>query len=225
MRDGNGGIVPPMAFIPAAERYDLMPEIDRWVVAHAFDTIAARRSGAKADAIALYAINLSGATIGDPSFLAFVVGEFERTGVPFESICFEVTETSAIASLGAASDFIMRMQNRGCCFALDDFGAGMASFGYLKQLPVDYLKIDGTFVRNMLTDAMDRLMVEAIHHIGHRMGKRTIAEFVENAAILEALERIGVDYAQGYGIGRPVPFDEALQPDRRVRNAPAAAAG
>ena len=204
MRDEDGAIVPPMAFIPAAERYGLMPGIDRWVVGTAL-AACARRGGGPATPI--YAINLSGASLCDEGFLLFIRAQFDKYGVDPATICFEITETVAIANLVQATALMRDLQAIGCQFALDDFGSGMSSFAYLKHLPVDYLKIDGSFVKDMVTAPIDRAMVESIHHIGHVMGIQTIAEFVEDEATLQALREIGVDFAQGYAIQRPQPWE------------------
>jgi EAL domain-containing protein (putative c-di-GMP-specific phosphodiesterase class I) len=156
--------------------------------------------------LAMCAINLSGSSIGDEEFLDYLHEQFERFAIAPSMICFEITETSAIANLASAIRFINQLKALGCRFSLDDFCAGMSSFAYLKHLPVDYLKIDGSFVKDMLDDPINRAMVEVINHIGHVMGKRTIAEFVETPLIEQALMEIGVDYAQGYLIERPQPF-------------------
>ncbi|MGA7802162.1 MAG: EAL domain-containing protein [Gammaproteobacteria bacterium] len=207
MRDEQGLEVPPMAFIPAAERYNLMPSIDRWVVRTVLETASAQ--GALPSG-SLCAMNLSGQSLCDDQFLDFVIEQLERTGFPPEQACFEITETAAIANLHWASRFITTLKGMGCRFALDDFGSGLSSFGYLKNLPVDFLKIDGSFVRDMGDDPIDLAMVEAINRIGHVMGIRTIAEFVENERTMETLRDIGVDYAQGYWIARPAPFSELM---------------
>ena len=202
--DEQNELIPPIAFIPAAERYHLMPSIDRWVIRTAFRVLAERRAAGQS--IGTYAINISGTSIGDDQFLDYVRENFARFRIPHAAICFEITETTAVTSLSKAADFIGALREPGCRFALDDFGVGVSSFTYLKQLPVDFLKIDGSFVKNMLHDPVDAAMVEAIHRIGRVMGKQTIAESVESAATLDALRSVGVDYAQGNAIAPPAMF-------------------
>jgi diguanylate cyclase (GGDEF)-like protein len=213
LRSERDEIVPPMAFVPAAERYNLMPSVDRWVLRNAFGLLSANLHRAGVRQPGLCAINLSGASINDDTFLDFVLAEFLRSGLPHSLICFEITETTAVTSLSKAAEFIAALRGLGCRFALDDFGAGVSSFSYLKHLPVDYVKIDGSFVRDMAHDPVDRAMVEAINSIGHVMGKQTVAESVESVEILDLLRAIGVDYAQGYGIARPAAFDRMLEGD------------
>jgi len=179
-----------------------MPEIDRWVISHALAYIAARPVGRSG----LFSINLSGALINDEDALSFIAGELDASGVAPESICFEITETSAIANLINANAFISALRLKGCKFALDDFGSGMSSFAYLKHLPVDFLKIDGAFVKDMASDSIDAALVSAINDIGHVMGIETIAEFAEDDEIIARLRQMGVNYAQGYGVGRPEPL-------------------
>jgi diguanylate cyclase (GGDEF)-like protein/PAS domain S-box-containing protein len=204
MVDGDGQLVPPMAFIPAAERYNLMPTLDRWVVRTTFEWLARNRDGLCPDA--LLSINLSGQSLGDEAFGDFVLDEIRKQGIDARHICFEITETAAIANLSRALRLMNTLRAAGCRFSLDDFGSGMSSFAYLKTLPVDSIKIDGGFVRDMLTDAVDFAMVEAITRIGHVMGLATIAEYVENEEIARRLTALGVDYAQGYGLHRPQPL-------------------
>jgi diguanylate cyclase (GGDEF)-like protein/PAS domain S-box-containing protein len=211
MLDEKGEIVPPMAFIPAAERYGLMPSVDRWVLRNALAIISREQAEGRSEAGDVFAVNISGATIGDDRFLQFVREQFAHFNVPHQSICFEITETAAIARLDKATHFIQELRGLGCHFSLDDFGAGMSSFGYLKHLPVDYIKIDGGFVKDMADDPIDRAMVEAIHSVGHVMGKKTIAEFVDGERVIDLLRKIGVDYAQGYGISKPRPFGPRLK--------------
>ena len=200
MLDEQGGLVPPMAFIPAAERYDLMPMLDRWVIRHAFEALAQQPPGTS------WAINLSGASVCDEGLLEFVLEQRRLTGVALEDVCFEITETVAVANLAQAATLIQDLQAQGARFALDDFGAGMSSFAYLKHLPVDYVKIDGSFIKGILHNPTERAMVESINQIAHVMGKQTIAEFVEDDAVLACLRAMGVDFAQGYGVGRPEPL-------------------
>ncbi|MEO8039873.1 MAG: EAL domain-containing protein [Betaproteobacteria bacterium] len=210
MVDERGLMVPPMAFIPAAERYNLMPSIDRWVIRTALATLSRLRADG-GESIELCAINLSGGSIGDERLLEFVREQLRIFDVPRESICFEITETAAIANLDKAIHFIQEMRTLGCRFSLDDFGAGMSSFAYLKHLPVDFLKIDGGFVKDMADDPIDRAMVEAINNVGHVMGKQTIAEFVDDERVIAILDEIGVDFMQGHGVAMPRPFAPRLQ--------------
>jgi diguanylate cyclase (GGDEF)-like protein len=205
-RGEDGRIIPPGAFLPAAERYNLAPAVDRWVISHLFEWIATK-SGFL-DNLSLCSVNLSGLSMSDETMLAFITEQFSKWAIPAHKICFEVTETAAIANLSHATKFINQLKERGCLFSLDDFGSGLSSFAYLKNLPVDYLKIDGLFVKDILDDKVDLAMVKSINEVGHVMGKKTIAEFVENEQIFNLLHELGVDYAQGYGIGKPVPLDE-----------------
>ena len=201
MHGKDGEVIPPGAFLPAAERFGLSAKIDHWVVSSAFTWLATHP--AKQKKLELCAINLSGQTLGNDDFMKYLIDKLDENLVDPNKICFEITETSAIANLSHAIRFIKKIREKGCRFALDDFGSGVSSFGYLKNLPVDFLKIDGAFVRDIKTDRIDRAMVKSINEIGQIMGKKTIAEFVENDAILQELKKIGVDYAQGYGIAKP----------------------
>jgi EAL domain-containing protein (putative c-di-GMP-specific phosphodiesterase class I) len=158
------------------------------------------------------AINLSGQSLGDDKFLPFVIEQFQKSGLDATKICFEITETAAVASFSQANRFIKSLKELGCKFSLDDFGTGLSSFGYLKHFPVDYLKIDGSFVRGILTDPIDREMVRSINEIGHLTGKLVIAEFAENQEIIQTLASLGVDYAQGYGIAQPSRLSKAPVP-------------
>ncbi len=203
MLDEDGGFISPGRFIPAAERYDLMGAIDRWVLRAALTNRDRWFGGASVS------INLSGHSIADATMLGFLHGLLDDTGVDPTSICFELTETAAVSQLSRARHFIDSLRARGCSFALDDFGAGLSSLTYLKELPVDILKIDGRFVRGIAEDETDYTMVSAINSLAHTLGLVTVAEFVENQAIAQRLREIGVDYAQGYAFGRPVPTEAA----------------
>jgi diguanylate cyclase (GGDEF)-like protein/PAS domain S-box-containing protein len=221
LRDESGRMILPDSFIPAAERYGMMTTLDRWVVQNVFKIIADCLNDDHATGpLAVCAINLSGTSIGDDAFLEYLRQQFQIYAIPPELICFEITETSAIANLGSAIRFINELKSLGCRFSLDDFCAGMSSFAYLKHLPVDFLKIDGSFVKDMLDDPVNRAMVEVINHIGHVMGKQTIAEFVESPQIEQALLEIGVDYAQGYVIERPQLFTCECLHARPARQTP-----
>ena len=203
LRDDDGRLVPPSEFIPAAERYNVMSIIDRWVVTRAVELLKRRRE--QAGTLPLLAVNLSGTSLNEQSFAEFVlttVGEPEIAS----ALCFEITETAAVTSLSNATFFMRELKARGCKFALDDFGTGLSSFMYLKTLPVDFLKIDGQFISQIATDAVDRSMVEAISKVGRALGIATVAEWVEDEAVLSELERIGVDFAQGYHLALPAPI-------------------
>lgn len=205
MLDATGKVIEPSAFIAAAERYHLITSLDRWVVKTAFSALseAQRRDWSRP---VLFAINLSGQSIGEESFLAFILDELEKSRVDPCRICFEITETAAISKLDSAIRLISALKAKGCRFILDDFGSGLSSFAYLRDLQVDFLKIDGEFVQNMMEDRVKRAMVESINQIGHVMGLQTIGEWVENRQTLEALKELGVDYAQGYWLCRPQPL-------------------
>ena len=199
----DGQLILPGAFIPAAERYDLMPKIDRWVVAQALTYLAQRQAANAQPLHGIHFINLSGVTLSDDSFFQFVKQTFLAHDVAPHAVCFEITETAAIANLASALSFIQQVKTLGCKVALDDFGSGLSSFSYLKTLAADYLKIDGAFVRDMLHDPMDAAIVQAINNIGHVAGLKTIAEFVEHVDIQSKLTELGVDFAQGYAIHEP----------------------
>ncbi len=209
------GIVPPMAFIPAAERYGLMPAIDRWVIQAFFSQIKQLQAtvplslSQRGFKTGFYTLNLSGASINDEQFLPFLKQQIERGSISPEALCFEITETVAVSNLNKAREFIYEIKALGCSFALDDFGSGMSSFGYLQHLAVNYVKIDGSFVRNLLTNEISTSIVEAITKIAHSMGLETIAERVEDLETQRKLQALGVDYVQGYGIGRPAPLADA----------------
>lgn len=202
LKDGSGRVISPRELIVTAEHYNLMPTIDRWVIQKFFAYLSVTRGSEQP----FYAINLSGASINDNQFQDFLLEQFRKYQISPQQICFEITETVAIAHLDRASQFIREMKAFGCRFALDDFGSGMSSFAYLRELPVDYLKIAGSFVRDIVEDAIAYGIVEAISRIGKVMNVKTVAEFVESEAILSQLRILGVDYAQGYGIAVPRPL-------------------
>jgi diguanylate cyclase (GGDEF)-like protein/PAS domain S-box-containing protein len=204
MQDEVGNQIMPSAFIPAAERYNIMGNLDRWVIGEAFKWLSENPS--RLEELGLCAINLSGQSLGDAGLHEFILEKLRYYDLPVEKISFEITETAVVSRLDQAIRFISLLKRRGFRFALDDFGSGMSSFAYLKRLPVDYLKIDGSFVRNILSDPVDRAMVESINHIGHLMGLQTIAEYVESDLILEQLIDVGVDYVQGFGVMPPMPL-------------------
>jgi diguanylate cyclase (GGDEF)-like protein/PAS domain S-box-containing protein len=205
MLDDKGDIIPPGAFIPAAERYGLMRELDRWVVMSAFYEISQDRTGCR------FSINLSGQSLSDESFLGFILSEIEASGVDPEFICFEITETCAIENLSNAMRLLSTLKGIGCRFALDDFGSGLSSFAYIKNLTVDTLKIDGRFIRNLQADRTNQAIAESIVQVASSMGFQTVAECVEDHETIEILQKIGVDYVQGFAIHRPAPIAELQQ--------------
>ncbi len=212
MKNGEGGYIPPDEFLPSAERYKLMPAIDRWVIANAFlnhkhlsDKVGKKNNNY------MFSVNLSPDFLAEEDSLDYIIFKFEEYEIDPKNICFEITETTAIGNMQAATDFIHKLKDIGCMFALDDFGSGFSSFNYLKNLPVDFLKIDGIFVKDMDEDSVNRAMVKAINGLGQVIGLRTIAEFVRNSAIIEHLKEIGVDYIQGYEIGKPEPISKLIE--------------
>lgn len=207
MVNEDGSIARPMDFIPAAERYNLMPAIDRWVIRESFKAYRRHRDGAGALAGRNISINLSGPSLLDESLIGFILDERAASGVPAELVCLEVTETAAIQNLAHATRFMAALKEQGFSFALDDFGSGFSSFGYLRNLPVDYLKIDGSLVRNVDESDVSAAMVGSINSIGHVMGIKTIAEFVGSVEVRDKVTELGVDYGQGYVFSEPVPVD------------------
>ncbi|HDK38506.1 MAG TPA: EAL domain-containing protein, partial [Thiolapillus brandeum] len=209
MRDPDGKLISPDQFIPPAERYNLMSVIDRWVLRHTLKWLITHANDKAIPP--LITINVSGASMVDPLFLEFALEQLQHTGITPNRICLEITETVAITNLSKARHFIAKLHDVGCRFALDDFGSGMSSYGYLKDLPVDFLKIDGQFVQNLHLDPISLAMVRSIHEIGRLMGKRTIAEHISTPEGFALLKEIGVDYAQGHYLGKPEPLDDFLK--------------
>jgi len=206
MADDDGSEILPMAFIPAAERYSIMPSLDSWVIEETLH-VCQRYLAEKRELHCLFAVNLSGGSLKDPEFRRVLLERLQENPALGPHLCFEITETAAIGNLAVVNEFIEAMREFGCSFALDDFGSGLSSFTYLKNLKVDYLKIDGAFVRDITSNPIDRSMVEAIHRIGHQMGLKTVAEYVESDETLALLREIGVDYVQGNGVHCPEPLE------------------
>ena len=207
--DHDGTIISPVSFLPAAEKYNLVTNIDRRVIEHSFKWLA-ENSGGNNQTITL-SVNLSGQAIGSPDMLKFILDMAEATGAPPEQVIFEVTETAAIANITAATSFMLTLRGCGFRFALDDFGSGLSSFTYLKKLPVNFLKIDGVFVRDIQSDPVDYAMVKSISELGHLLGKETIAKFVETIELSDELRKMGIDYVQGHAFGRPQPLNNFVQ--------------
>lgn len=208
MQDGHDEVISPDMFLPAAERYGLMPKIDTWVVKTVLSKLVTRP--ALIDSVEFVSINLSGASMANASVLSEIKSAIQQSGIAPHKLCFEITETAAISNMGAAVELVNSLKSLGCRFALDDFGTGLSSFSYLKTLPVDFLKIDGMFIRDITHDALNEAMVKSINEIAHVMQIKTVAEFVENAKTQDMLKVFGVDYGQGYYLGRPVLLDDLL---------------
>ncbi len=209
LKSDTKGLVMPDVFMRAAERYNMMPSLDRWVINHAFQYIDKKRELISSfPKKPIFFINLSGASLSDPTFFDFIEDKMTIFKIDPSLICFEITETVAISNINRTVTFIEEIRKKGSNFALDDFGAGMSSFAYLKSLPVDFLKIDGAFIRDMTIDSLDYAIVESIQKVAKAVGLTTIAEFVENLTTLDLLKKIGIDYAQGYAISYPNPIDK-----------------
>ena len=207
--NSNGKVVEPDSFIPTAERYNLMPMIDEWVISNSFDFIKQYKKTHDSDI--RVAINLSGQSLSENSVLNLITNKLRKNKeLKKELICFEITETAAIANMSKAIEFIASIKQMGCKFSLDDFGSGLSSFSYLKNMPVDNIKIDGIFIREINTDPVNKVFVESIHNISKIMGIKTTAEYVENEDILNCITEIGIDYAQGYHISKPMPIKKLL---------------
>lgn len=219
LTDESGHIITPAAYLPAAERYHLMPMIDRWVVREALERLRPLKWEALAH-LGCFNINLSGQSLYDPEFLPFVVEQVRKSGIPPARLCFEITETAAVSNLASATRLIATLKNIGCRFALDDFGSGLSSFAYLKNMRVDFLKIDGAFVRNLPDDTADMAMVSSINQVAHAMGIETIGEYAESDVIRDALASIGVDYAQGYAVAVPRPLAQVLKDIQELNGYP-----
>ena len=206
MLDEMGDAMPPAEFILAAETYQRMSIIDRWVIERVLQWMSENRGAL--DNFGGFSINVSGHSVNDETFPDFVLEQFSRSQAPTSKICFEITETAAIANLENARDFMSRMKIIGCRFSLDDFGTGLSSYSYLRNLPVDYVKIDGVFVKDIVDNPGDYAVVRSINEIGHYMGKQTIAEYVENEDVMKCIREIGVDYMQGYHIAKPFRLED-----------------
>ncbi len=207
LSDEKGNPISPAEFIAAAEYYSMMPRLDRWVIRHVFEHLSGIP---EQDPLPVFAINLSGQSLNDPQFLNFVQKEIKSSGVHPQMLCFEITEQVAVEDLSSINRFIATLKALGCKFSLDDFGTGVSSYQYLKSLDVDYLKIDGSFVKHIVNDDVARTMVQSINQVGHTMNLNIIAEFVENDQIVEILRDMGVDYGQGYQIAKPRPIEEII---------------
>jgi diguanylate cyclase (GGDEF)-like protein len=208
--DEEGQPLPPAEFIEAVERFDRMRSLDRWVAEHIFAWLD--RHAARIAQVGGFSMNLSGHSLGDPSMLRLIVGHLERTRYPRDRLAFEITETAMVRNMSTARSFVERIKKLGCSLYLDDFGSGMSSYAYLKEFPVDCIKIDGAFIRNISSDEKDLALVKSITEIAHFSNRKVIAEYVEDEATLVKLRELEVDFVQGYAIGRPFPLEDLLTP-------------
>jgi EAL domain-containing protein (putative c-di-GMP-specific phosphodiesterase class I) len=208
IRNAEGEYISPGIFMPASERYNIAQLLDKQAVTQTLNWLAANPE-ALAN-LGMCSINLSGHSMGNKEFIAFLLDTLQHSPVPCEKICLEITETAAMSNMNQAIDLFSQFKRLGCKIAVDDFGSGLSSFGYLKKLPVDIVKIDGLFVRDIDVNEVDHLMVRSINDLAKQMGKQTVAEFVENTRIIDLLVELGVDYAQGYVIGKPKPLEELV---------------
>ncbi|WP_425425314.1 EAL domain-containing protein [Vibrio sonorensis] len=209
IKNAQGQYISPGIFMPASERYNIAHLVDKRVVCQTLDWL--EENEAHLTKLGRCSINLSGHSIGNPAFFDFLLSKLDSSRVPCNKICFEITETAAIQNLSQAIEKFEKLRSLGCLIALDDFGSGLSSFGYLKKLPVDIVKIDGLFVKDMKDNPVDKAMVKAINDLAKQMGKVTVAEFVENHQIIDHLIDMNVDYAQGYAIGKPKPLAELVE--------------
>ena len=207
--DDDGSVIAPCAFLPAAEKYNLISGIDRHVIEQTMIWVAT--SNSTSNRPVTVSINLSGPSIGSPDMLKFIIDKMEETGASPENIIFEITETAAVANITSATSFMLTLRGCGFRFSLDDFGSGLSSFTYLKKLPVDFLKIDGAFVRDILSDPVDYAMVKSINELGQLLGKETIAEYVETQELADELQKMGVNFAQGYAFAKPQPLNNYVR--------------
>jgi Amt family ammonium transporter len=210
MRDDHGQLVPPAKFLPAAEHYQLMPGIDRWVVGKAVDRLLATSELCGDEPPMRLSVNISGQSLSDEPFMAFLGEQLERLDAKAGHLCFDISESAVVASTNDALAFIKVVKDPGCRVSLDNVGSGLSSFASLQKIDVDYLKIDGAYVRHVDTDREAATMVSAINQVGHALGLQTIAEFAENGKIVSKISEIGVDFAQGYHFGRPQPLGELV---------------
>lgn len=209
MKDTSSNIIAPGEFLPAAERYDIIDQLDHWVIKNSFKILS--DSPIFLQSINFVSINLSGKSLTSEALIETITHCLYTSNVPAHKICFEITETAAISNFNRALKFINDLKQKGFLFALDDFGTGLSSFAYLKRIPVDFLKIDGIFVKGIIENPIDYEFVNSINGIGHVMGMKTIAEFVESDEILKKITELGVDYAQGYAVGKPIPLETLIQ--------------